>query len=73
MDGRPNSVAILGGGPAGSTLAALLARAGLDVTLFLRDKRPPIIVGESLVPSVVPYLRTLGVRSEEHTSELQSR
>src|SRR5262245_53531207 len=64
MDGRPKSVAILGGGPAGSTLAALLARAGVDVTLFLRDKRPPIIVGESLVPAVVPYLRTLGVEQE---------
>jgi flavin-dependent dehydrogenase len=64
VDGRPKSVAILGGGPAGSTLAALLARAGVDVTLFLRDKRPPIIVGESLVPAVVPYLKRLGVEEE---------
>ncbi len=64
VDGRAKSVAILGGGPAGSTLAALLARRGVDVTLFLRDKRPPIIVGESLVPAVVPYLRALGVEQE---------
>ena len=57
-------VAILGGGPAGATLGALLARAGHEVVLFARGKRPPIIVGESLVPAVVPYLRALGVEEE---------
>ena len=57
-------VAILGGGPAGSTVAALLARGGADVALFDRGKRPPIIVGESLVPAVIPFLRRLGVEEE---------
>jgi len=57
-------VAILGGGPAGATLGALLARAGHEVVLFTRGKRPPIIVGESLVPAVVPTLRALGVEEE---------
>ncbi len=57
-------IAILGGGPAGATAAATLARAGMDVALFARGKRPPIIVGESLVPAVVPYLRRLGVEEE---------
>jgi flavin-dependent dehydrogenase len=57
-------VAILGGGPAGSTVAALLARGGADVALFDRGKRPPIIVGESLVPAVIPFLRELGVEEE---------
>lgn len=57
-------IAILGGGPAGSTAAATLARAGLDVALFARGKRPPIIVGESLVPAVVPFLRRLGIEDE---------
>jgi flavin-dependent dehydrogenase len=62
---RPGrSVAILGGGPAGATLGALLARAGLDVTLFARGGRPPIVVGESLVPACVPFLRKLGVEDE---------
>ena len=32
--------------------------------LFARGKRPPIIVGESLVPAIVPYLRDLGVEQE---------
>jgi hypothetical protein len=62
---RPaRSVAIVGGGPAGATLGALLARAGLDVVLFARGGRPPIVVGESLVPAVVPFLRALGVEDE---------
>jgi flavin-dependent dehydrogenase len=57
-------VAILGGGPAGATLSTLLARAGLDVVLFARGGRPPIVVGESLVPACVPFLRQLGVEDE---------
>ena len=62
---RPGrSVAILGGGPAGATLSTLLARAGIQVVLFARGGRPPIIVGESLVPAVVPFLRQLGVEAE---------
>ena len=55
--GRVRSVAILGGGPSGAALGAFLAREGLDVVLFHQGKRPPIIVGESLVPAVVPYIR----------------
>ncbi|MEE8507463.1 MAG: NAD(P)/FAD-dependent oxidoreductase [Myxococcota bacterium] len=61
---RTRRVAILGGGPAGSALAAFLAQAGLKVVVFAHHKRPPIIVGESLVPAVVPYLRRLGVEEE---------
>jgi flavin-dependent dehydrogenase len=57
-------IAILGGGPAGATVGALLARSGVDTALFARGKRPPIIVGESLVPAVVPYLRELGIEEE---------
>ncbi len=57
-------VAIIGGGPAGSALATWLRRAGLDVVLFTRGKRPPIIIGESLVPAVIPFLRDLGVEDE---------
>jgi len=57
-------VAILGGGPAGAAVATWLARGGFDVVLFARGKRPPIIVGESLVPAIVPYLRDLGVEKE---------
>src|SRR6476660_1160118 len=43
-------VAIIGGGPAGSTAAALLARAGRRVVLFEREKFPRVHIGESLLP-----------------------
>jgi len=57
-------VVIVGGGPVGSALATYLARAGVRVVLFDRGKRPPILVGESLVPAIVPFLRKLGVEEE---------
>ncbi|HEY8155426.1 MAG TPA: FAD-dependent monooxygenase, partial [Myxococcota bacterium] len=62
---RPGrSVAILGGGPAGATLGTLLARAGFEVVLFARGGRPPIVIGESLVPACMPFLSLLGVKEE---------
>jgi hypothetical protein len=57
-------VAIVGGGPTGSALATWLRRGGAQVVLFTRGKRPPIIIGESLVPAVIPFLRDLGVEDE---------
>jgi flavin-dependent dehydrogenase len=62
--GRSPSIAIVGAGPSGSALASFLAKEGHDVVLFAHGKRPPIIVGESLVPAVVPYLRRLGIEEE---------
>ncbi|HMV66705.1 MAG TPA: NAD(P)/FAD-dependent oxidoreductase [Myxococcota bacterium] len=62
---RPiRTVAILGGGPAGASLALRLARAGLTVGLYDRGNRPPLIVGESLVPAIIPFLQELGLEEE---------
>ena len=57
-------VAVVGGGPSGSALAILLTGLGADVTLFNDGRRPPLLVGESLVPAVVPILRRLGVEED---------
>jgi flavin-dependent dehydrogenase len=57
-------VAIIGAGPSGSALAILLARQGIDVTLFDDGRRPELLVGESLVPAVVPMLQRLGIEQE---------
>ncbi len=62
--GKAFRVAIVGSGPAGSALAALLASAGADVVLFADDRRRDPAVGESLIPDVVPLLRRLGVEEE---------
>ncbi|MGH7992227.1 MAG: NAD(P)/FAD-dependent oxidoreductase, partial [Limisphaerales bacterium] len=55
------TVGIIGSGPAGATLASLLTMKGVDVTLFDDGRRPDLIVGESLIPAVVPVLRKLGL------------
>jgi flavin-dependent dehydrogenase len=58
------SVAILGGGPAASTLATLLSRAGVKTAILCAPRRSPLLVGESLVPAIVPMLRLLGVEEQ---------
>jgi flavin-dependent dehydrogenase len=58
------TVAILGGGPAAGTLAVLLVRAGRRVVMLHRPRTAPLLVGESLVPAIVPMLRKLGVEDE---------
>ena len=54
-------VIVIGGGPGGSTAAALLARHGFDVTLLERERFPRDHVGESLLPASMPILQELGV------------
>ena len=55
-------VAIIGAGPAGSTLAALLARRGASVALYDRDAFPrDKLCGEFLSYDALPILRPLGV------------
>ena len=53
-------VLIAGGGPAGSTLAALLARAGIKTMMLEAEHFPRHHIGESLVPAVMPVLKESG-------------
>src|SRR6476659_8801311 len=57
-------VAIIGGGPAGSTAATLLARASRRVVVFEREKFPRFHIGESLLPFSIQTFDRLGVREK---------
>src|SRR5487761_2555427 len=54
-------VLVIGGGPAGSTAAALLAGRGYRVTLLEKARHPRFHIGESLLPAKLPLLEKLGV------------
>jgi flavin-dependent dehydrogenase len=58
-------VAIVGGGPAGASAAIALARSGVDVLLFERERgAPERFCGEFLSPDGVGSLDALGILSE---------
>ena len=57
-------VLVIGGGPAGSTAAALLAERGRDVVMLEKDAHPRFHIGESLLPRNTELFDRLGVREQ---------
>ena len=57
-------VLVIGGGPAGSTAATLLARQGHSVLLLDKDRHPRFHIGESLLPANLSLFEQLGVADE---------
>jgi flavin-dependent dehydrogenase len=57
-------VLVIGGGPAGSTVSALLAQRGRDVVMLEKSRHPRFHIGESLLPLNMPLFEQLGVAAE---------
>ena len=68
MKKKVQSVVVIGSGPSGAALASFLAMKGVNVTVFDDGRRPDLVVGESLIPAIIPVLRKLSL--EERVAEI---
>ncbi|MCZ6773098.1 MAG: NAD(P)/FAD-dependent oxidoreductase [Proteobacteria bacterium] len=60
----PYDVAVIGGGPAGSTVATFLAQQGRRVALIEKEQHPRFHIGESLLAKNLPIIDRLGLSRE---------
>lgn len=54
-------VVVIGGGPAGCSVATILAKRGYRVVIFERDHFPRFHIGESLIPHTFDTLERIGM------------
>jgi flavin-dependent dehydrogenase len=62
-------VVVIGGGPAGSTVSALIAQQGYRVQLYEREHFPRFHIGESLIPETYWVLKRLGMLEKLRKSQ----
>jgi flavin-dependent dehydrogenase len=61
---QTTDVLVIGGGPAGATVSAILAKQGIQTTVLEREAFPRYHIGESLLASLIPILDLTGVHSK---------
>lgn len=64
---------VIGGGPAGSTVATVLARAARRVLVLEKERFPRFHVGESLLPYSLPIFERLGVAEKIRAAGYQKK
>lgn len=64
QDTRHYDVIVIGGGPAGSTAAAILAEKNFSTLLLERADFPRFHIGESLLPYMTRLLEQMGIREK---------
>jgi flavin-dependent dehydrogenase len=71
MTGQPEDsesqecdVVVIGGGPAGTTIAPILVEKGYRVVLLEKAHHPRFHIGESLLPANLPLFERLGVADQ---------
>jgi flavin-dependent dehydrogenase len=73
MAEEATDVVVVGGGPAGSAAACVLAQAGLAVTLLERAPGARYHVGESLLPLCFPVLERMGALEAIRAAAFQEK
>jgi len=61
---RECDVLVIGGGPAGSTVAPMLAEKGYKVVMLEKAHHPRFHIGESLLPANLPLFERMGIGDE---------
>ncbi len=61
VESRQCDVLVIGGGPAGTTVAPMLAEKGYRVVLLEKAHHPRFHIGESLLPANLPLFDRMGI------------
>ena len=64
VENRTCDVLVIGGGPAGTTIAPILAEKGYKVVLLEKARHPRFHIGESLLPANLPLFEKMGIADE---------